>query len=237
MDLDDFMQNISSLNKAFDITNPYLKILAKLSNQLPFGIFQNCPEGKLEHVNRFLSELLRDEEEKQPEPEESLRQQIRKQVENCVASGQALSIMVKDFRNPFLLIRVFPIKDREGRIIKVGGWVEDLSSMINRPSSLEKKINELSILCELGKALQSTLNLEEILQIVLIGVTAGEGLGFNRAFLLLLNRSKTRLEGRMAIGPSSPEEAKRIWDFLSTRRRSLEEILLTYKQLQKKRDF
>ncbi len=110
------------------------------------------------------------------------------------------------------------------------------SGQADLESRLEKKINELSILCELGRVLTSTLNLEEILQIVLIGVTAGQGLGFNRAFLLLLNQTGNELEGKMAIGPSDPEEAKRIWDSLSAKEQSLEEVLRSYKDALKEKD-
>ena len=110
------------------------------------------------------------------------------------------------------------------------------SGQADLESRLEKKINELSILCELGRVLTSTLNLEEILQIVLIGVTAGQGLGFNRAFLLLLNQTGNELEGKMTIGPSDPEEARRIWDSLSAKEQSLEEVLRSYKDALKEKD-
>jgi len=45
----------------------------------------------------------------------------------------------------------------------------------------------------------------------LVGVTAKEGLRFNRAFLLLLDEERESLRGEIAIGPSGPEEAARIW--------------------------
>ena len=109
-------------------------------------------------------------------------------------------------------------------------------SMIDLQVNLKKKINELSILWELSSVLRSTLNLEEILQIILIGVTAEQGLGFNRAFLLLLNQHEAMLEGMMAIGPSNPEEAKRIWDSLSTREQSLADVLQSYKRVLKEKD-
>lgn len=78
--------------------------------------------------------------------------------------------------------------------------------------------------------------MEEILKIILIGVTAGQGLGFNRAFLLLLNQEENVLEGKIAIGPSNPEEAKRIWEDLSAKKQSLEEVLHSYKEALSKKD-
>jgi hypothetical protein len=39
-----------------------------------------------------------------------------------------------------------------------------------------------------------------LLHIVLSGITAGEGLGFNRGFCFLVNSDRTFLEGRMGLG-------------------------------------
>ncbi len=230
------MRNLIESNNVFQTAKSGFKDLEKLLDELPMGMFKGSSEGKLEYVNRFLSRLLEGEAENTLEEGESLKHQISKQAKSCVISGQPLSVRVKDFENSNLVIRVFPVKDEARKMMGAVGLVEDVSSIINLHSNLQKKINELFILCELGKVLRSTLNLEEILQIVLIGVTAGQGLGFNRAFLLLLNQTGIMLEGKMAIGPSNPEEAKRIWDSLSAQKQSLEEVLHSYKDALKEKD-
>ncbi len=58
----------------------------------------------------------------------------------------------------------------------------------------------------------STVELDEILQGILVGITANEGLRFNRAFLAMFNDEHTSLEGSLAIGPNSREDAGKIWD-------------------------
>ena len=50
---------------------------------------------------------------------------------------------------------------------------------------LEKTRSQLYILYELNKAMRTTLRLEEIVYIILTGLTAHEGLSFNRAILFL----------------------------------------------------
>jgi len=230
------MRNLIGSNNAFQTAKSGFKDLEKLLDQLPLGVFKSSSEGNLEYLNRFLFRLLGGEAENTLEEGESLKHQISRQVKDCVISGKPLSVRVKDFKNLNLVIWVFLVKDEARKTTGAVGLVEDVSSTINLHSNLQKKINELFILCELGKVLRSTLNLEEILQIVLIGVTAGQGLGFNRAFLLLLNQRGTMLEGKMAIGPSNPEEAKRIWDSLSAQKQSLEEVLHSYKDALKEKD-
>lgn len=87
---------------------------------------------------------------------------------------------------------------------------------------------ELSIFYEIGNAMRTTLDLEEILFIILTGVTSHAGLGFNRAMLFLLNEQENTLEGKMGIGPHSVEEAGRIWDTIVSQQMSLEDLISAY---------
>jgi len=57
----------------------------------------------------------------------------------------------------------------------------------------------------------STVELDEILQAILVGITANEGLRFNRAFLAMFDDAGKYLVGRMAIGTTCREQAARIW--------------------------
>lgn len=230
------MRNLIASNTIFQTAKSGFKDLEGFLDEIPLGVFKASSEGKLEYVNRFLLRLLEGETVNIPKAGESLKHQISEQVKGCVVSGRSSSVRVRYSENSGLIVRVFPVKDDARKTTGVVGLVEDISSIVNLHSNLQKKITELFILCELGKVLRSTLNLEEILQIVLIGVTAGQGLGFNRAFLLLLNQGGTMLEGQMAIGPSNPEEAKRIWDSLSAQKQSLEEVLHSYKDALKEKD-
>jgi two-component system sensor histidine kinase HydH len=82
----------------------------------------------------------------------------------------------------------------------------------------EKRVKELSTLWELNKALLTTMNFERILHLTLTAITIGEGLKFNRAMLFLVNEKDRVLEGTIAVGPDSAEEAGKIWDSLSQRK-------------------
>ncbi len=69
--------------------------------------------------------------------------------------------------------------------------------------------HELSL--KMNTAFLSMVELDEILQTVLIGITADEGLQFNRAFLALFDDPGDVLQGRIAIGPASREKGGNIW--------------------------
>ncbi|NOQ45744.1 MAG: GAF domain-containing protein, partial [Desulfobulbaceae bacterium] len=64
---------------------------------------------------------------------------------------------------------------------------------------------------KMNTAYLSMTGLDEILQAILVGITAEEGLQFNRAFLAMFDDAGKVLEGRMAIGPGCREEAGHIW--------------------------
>lgn len=94
---------------------------------------------------------------------------------------------------------------------------------------LERTKNELSILYEISNAMRTTLKLDEILYIILTGVTAHIGLGFNRAILFLVNEKERLIEGKMAIGPENGEEANRIWRQIELEKMDLEDLINAYK--------
>jgi len=91
----------------------------------------------------------------------------------------------------------------------------------NMAQENEKRVAQLSSLWEFNKALLTTVNFERILQLTLTAITIGEGLKFNRAMLFLVNEKNRTLEGAMAVGPDSAEEAGRIWAALSQRKGTL----------------
>ncbi|MFA5320253.1 MAG: diguanylate cyclase [Candidatus Omnitrophota bacterium] len=106
-----------------------------------------------------------------------------------------------------------------------------MTEEINKPknSGIEKTRNELAILYEISNAMRTTLKLDEILYIILTGVTAHTGLGFNRAILFLINEKDKLLEGKMAIGPETGEEANRIWKQIEQEKMGLDDLISVFK--------
>jgi hypothetical protein len=221
---------------AMETSKPDQLVWEKLLNEIPLGLFKMSGDGKLEYSNKLLSFWFEENDKVSPEEKKHFRDQILQSAKECLASGQNTGATIKAVGNPNTIIHVFPIDEGTGAGTSAWGVVENLTPNMCYQAKLQKKINELSLLCELSRVLSSTLNLEEILQIILTSVTAGQGLGFNRAFLLLLNPETKMLEGKMAVGPSNPEEAQRIWHSLSDQDQSLEEVLQSYKNVLKEKD-
>lgn len=90
---------------------------------------------------------------------------------------------------------------------------------------LKKAKSELNMLFEISNAMRTTLQLDEILYIILTGVTSHVGLGFNRALLFLVNETDNIIEGKMAIGPDTGEEAKRIWRHIEEAQKDLDDLI------------
>jgi len=243
------MSNFEKKTEEAFVGDVCISDLGELLNQLPVGVFKSDEEGNLTYMNEYLAQLMLGQLVGKSKEASSLEHYINYVVKGCFTSGKSLWGEGKRFENPkgeqiLLNLRTAVSKHDDGkttngkrsRSVGVVGVVEDISEKTRLEKSLKKKISELSIICEVGSVLRSTLNLEEILKIILIGVTANQGLGFNRAFLLLLNEEGNVLEGKIAIGPSNPEEAKRIWEDLSAKKQSLEDILHSYKDALGKKD-
>jgi signal transduction histidine kinase/FixJ family two-component response regulator len=83
---------------------------------------------------------------------------------------------------------------------------------------------------KMNTAYLSTVELDDVLQAILVGITAGEGLQFNRAFLALFDENHRALQGRLAIGPSSREEAGRVWEEIKIKDLHLTDIIKNFKE-------
>lgn len=70
-------------------------------------------------------------------------------------------------------------------------------------------LHQLSL--KINSVYLTTTELDKVLHAILVGITANEGLRFNRAFLALFDDDQEQLRGRLAIGPSCREEAGIIW--------------------------
>lgn len=79
----------------------------------------------------------------------------------------------------------------------------------------ESMVKELSILYASGSAMMKATEVERLLRVILVALTLGDGLGFNRAMLFLVNESDGVLEGRVGVGPANAAEAARIWSEMS----------------------
>ncbi|MGD0886314.1 MAG: PAS domain S-box protein [Thermodesulfovibrionales bacterium] len=118
-----------------------------------------------------------------------------------------------------------PIKDASGEIIGISGISRDISEKKRVEKELIRKNQELSRLFFISSAMRSTLDLDRLLRMILTAVTMGEGLGFNRAVLFLVDEEKNVLKGTMGVGPASHEEAGTIWNSLYNEQRTLGDVM------------
>ncbi len=78
---------------------------------------------------------------------------------------------------------------------------------------------------KMNNAYLNSIELESVLHSILTGITAEDGLGFNRAFLLLYNDECSCLKGEIGIGPPSVEDAGRVWNEIKEKGLHLTDIL------------
>lgn len=118
-----------------------------------------------------------------------------------------------------------PTKQRErdlqllGYLNQVARAIQEVSTrreqdvrIRNQDVQLDKKARQLSLLHRVSTLVQTMTNLEKMLNLILTGITAHFGLGFNRALLFLLSSEHTCLDGRMGIGDFTRDDAYRTWE-------------------------
>jgi signal transduction histidine kinase/PAS domain-containing protein len=108
-----------------------------------------------------------------------------------------------------------PIIEEEATLLRI--ITENLGHFLQRVRAerrLRQKVLTLTVLKQISDALQKSKELEQIAYVFLTGVTAEQGLGFNRAVFLLIDGDRETLAGRLAIGPMNAAEAARIWNEL-----------------------
>ncbi|MBW7476367.1 diguanylate cyclase [Paenibacillus oenotherae] len=92
-------------------------------------------------------------------------------------------------------------------------------------TQMYKQSRHLSILKEIGIAIQSTMEPGKLLHIILTAITAGYGLGFNRALLFLMDESDSRLKGELGIGSMNEQEGMCIWNAVVSDRMNLGDFI------------
>lgn len=136
----------------------------------------------------------------------------------CIREG-AEDYLPKPVQFDEILIVVKKALEKRRLILDNRKYHEDLEKAHFRINVL----HQLSV--KMNTAYLSTVEVDEILQAVLVGITANEGLRFNRAFLAMFDDENQYLLGRMAIGPSGRDDAGRIWQELSSKSMSFMDIV------------
>lgn len=122
-------------------------------------------------------------------------------------------------------LTISAIKDSKGQVIGVSRIIRDITEKKKIEIELIRSNEELTKILFISSAVRSTLELNKLLRMILTVITMGEGLGFNRAILFLVDEEDNVLRGVMAVGPSSYEEAWQIWSSMAKEKKTLVEVL------------
>ncbi|MGH1365681.1 MAG: PAS domain-containing sensor histidine kinase [Calditrichia bacterium] len=128
----------------------------------------------------------------------------------------------------FVDISSTQIRDEKKQLRGRAEIIKEIQSRKELEFELLQTILELAKINELNDILHNCYDEADILRLILVAMTAGEGLRFNRAFLLLVDRDTNELRGELAVGSSDGDEANRVWTGLETEYRYLQDIVKHY---------
>ena len=141
----------------------------------------------------------------------------------CIRKG-ADDYLSKPVQFQEILLVVRKVLERRRLIFENLKYQQDLENANFRI----QLVHQLSL--KMNSVYLSTVELDEILQAILVGITAEEGLSFNRAFLAIFDEESMALQGRMAIGAHCREEAGRIWNELREKKLNFLDIVQNIKE-------
>ncbi len=224
----DIRQRNLQLRAEIEATRDYLALIL---HNAPVGVFSTDARGNIRKANPQLCQLLGLTLEALMSSNvfesEGLRETFLRTAVARVNTGQQ-TWQVHDFnfhrsdgQALVLNIHAVPLWQSEQKMDGVLGIVEDVTDS-------QKHDYQLRMLTTIGLALQSAINLDELLHLILTGLTAGPALGFNRAMIFLPDDAGFYFVGRMGVGPADGEEARRVWEKLKDEHISLEDFLAKY---------
>ncbi len=170
------------------------------------------------------------------ELEKILSTDIRSSAEHVVASGETVELDIcgpsdlegssRRFRMRMSCCFDVPLNSTRSCIVRLKDSTDEFA-LEDRLTLVE---TELSIVSQVSAQLGSIMDSEEIHKIILIAVTAREGLGFNRAFLFRCDDQCEYLLGSHALGPIDADEAGRIWNSIPDDGSDLRTIISRYRR-------
>ncbi len=156
---------------------------------------------------------------------EEEKRSIRKIMQHETISNIETVRQRKDGQQIEISLTLSPVLDSSGKVAGVSGISRDISEKKRLEKELIKRNEELSRLFFINSVIRSTLDLEKLIRMVLTVITMGDGLGFNRAVLFLVDQENLTFKGVMGVGPADAEEAGHIWQELSSKGKTLEKII------------
>ncbi|MGW8161228.1 MAG: response regulator [Desulfobulbales bacterium] len=137
---------------------------------------------------------------------------------DCIRKG-ADDYLSKPVQFDEILLVILKVLERRRLLAENIRYQEELENAHFRTQLL------FQISLKMNSVYLSTVELDEILQAILVGITAEEGLRFNRAFLAIFDDAGMVLQGKLAIGSECRDEASRIWMELREKKLDFLEII------------
>jgi len=146
---------------------------------------------------------------------------LTEELVDVLENGRSIThnnIRHTSLNHPDKVLNITIVRVRSGQFPLVMILIQDVTENTD-------KTYQLQLLREISIAMQGILERDKLLHLILTCVTAGFAIGFNRAFIFLVDERMNELRGIMGVGPKSQDEAYRIWGELTGRKFTLQEYM------------
>lgn len=95
----------------------------------------------------------------------------------------------------------------------------------NWQDMLIEQSKHLQVFREVSTTMQRTLQQDLLLKVILTSVTAGHGLGFNRAMVFLFTSESKSLKGIVGVGPMDVQKGYEVWEKITEDKLKLRDLI------------
>lgn len=210
-----------------DYTTPHAtaEINTGMINQLNLGVIIADKFGSLLEINASARNILGLENYSEQITLDNLTailpEEFSGEFDQLIESNHTLAkkqIVIKNFNGEYKNINLI------GKYSEEPDGQNLIFYLSENVASLKSKRRCIDVVSQVAQAVSSSFANEKILNVVLSGATAEQGLGFNRAYIFLYDEKKDILNGHLAVGPFDNREADQIWQSLQDKSKSLDSL-------------
>lgn len=237
------IKDISDQERTFKQKQELQLILSNVLESTVDAVITLNPQGEIHSWNRgawmvfgYTKEEIRGMHVGKLVPEEEESQQAFEEMMNLLEDQGFVrnhrARMVSKVKGTIdVAVTLTTMRTLEGEAFGYSLIIRNITKVVHLEQTLSQKVEQLEKLLQLDEIIRNATTLQEIFNAILVVVTAGQGLRFNRAYLFRVDPYVNKLIGECAVGPSSGEEANEIYSKSIAQPMTLAELIEMRKQL------
>ncbi|MEA3335860.1 MAG: GAF domain-containing protein [Chloroflexota bacterium] len=202
----------------YEVTREHADYWRQFMTNSPTAVIANDLQGRVIGLNRRAEAILGYRQKEllgqpvgelyfRPEEAHNIGNRLRASADGRIADYEAL-LRSKTDQPVSVRLAVTWLRDALGQTVGALGHFEDIQYL----DAQLRIFAQSAIYQRISDSIQSAEGLSEVFLLILTSVTAGFGVGLNRAAIFLREPDEDKLVGKMGVGHLHKHQNQRVWD-------------------------